>query len=118
MDIRIPNRLMVFSFLAVAVHLLGGCPSPTPVVPTVDATDASTGDDATPDGKGTVCARACATLKNLGCPEAEMVVDGDSCVDLCQKTQASRKFDMKPACILDAGSVEQLLKCGTVRCKK
>jgi hypothetical protein len=116
--LKIPNRLMGISLLVVAIHALGGCPSPTPVVPTVDATDASQGEDAALDSAGTQCARACANLKKLGCPEADMVTNGDSCVDLCQKAQNTGKFDMKPACVLDAGTKDALLKCGTVRCKK
>jgi hypothetical protein len=121
-DLRVPNRLMGGCLLVVAIHALGGCPAPAPVVPTVDATDAASdsGDDAAVvlDAAGTQCMRACATLKKLGCPEAETPDGGDTCVTLCQRAQDTRKFDMRPQCVSDAGSVEQLRACGTVRCKK
>lgn len=114
-NLRIPNRMMGICLLTVAIHALGGCPAPSPVVPQVSA---DAGEDAVLDSAGTQCARACANLKSLGCPESETPTGGDSCVDLCQKAQKSGKFDMKPQCVLDAGSVEQLRACGTVRCKK
>jgi len=117
---RVPNRMMGACLLVVAIHALGGCPSPAPVVPTVDATDAAIviDDAAVLDATGTQCMRACATLKKLGCPEAETPDGGDTCVALCQRAQDTKKFDMRPQCVSDAGSVEQLRACGTVRCKK
>ena len=118
MDTRVPNRLMIISLAVVALHVLGGCPRPSPVVPQVDADG---GDDAgmdAPDEASLVCAKACAALKKIGCPEAETTPKGDSCVVVCNHTQASKKFDMKPACLAKAETVGDVQFCGTVRCLK
>jgi hypothetical protein len=118
----VAKKFMYACGLICLVHSLGGCPAQPPVVPPVpDASDASvaaiadSGEDM--DGASATCSNACANLKKLGCPEANTLPGGDTCVVLCQKTQASGKFDMKPSCVSKAKDVAGLKACGTVRCK-
>jgi len=97
-----------------AIALAGGCQRPAnpPIVDTDAATpvvDAST---------GTACELACARLGSLGCPEAEALPGGKSCVVLCADAEESGKFSLRPDCVADAGTVADVRVCGTVRCMR
>ena len=80
----------------------------------VDATDAEAMDGA----KRSACARACAVLTALKCPEAEAPPGGDPCSVVCQRTEDAKKISLKPLCVADAKTVEAVRACGTVRCKR
>jgi len=80
-------------------------PAPTPApVPTVapDAAPAPVG------GYAVVCGH----LAALGCPEGA----NPSCATLIGKVQDASLGDLKPACLLAAGTVKAVQACGTVAC--
>lgn len=110
-----------------AYSTLGCPPTPSPVTPTNDASDAAlpiltdaTGplapDDADAAGSKSACARACVKLASLGCPEAQTPEGGLSCSLVCSNADANGHFDLKPACIAAAKDVAAVRKCGSVRC--
>lgn len=126
----VAKKFMYACVLIVAVHSLGGCPARPPVNPNgPDASDASvdadvndaSADASLDDGSDSVsatCARSCKNLQKFGCPEGNTPDGGDSCVVLCQKTQNSGKFDLKPSCISKAVDMAGIKACKSVRCMK
>ncbi len=105
--------------LLVAVSL-AGCPKPSPVPNTPDASDAGPDPtDADPDelldGGAPVCVTACARLRRLGCPEGSPK-GGDTCVQTCERAAAKHTVDLKPACVAKAKSQNAVRECGTVTC--
>lgn len=143
---RAPNLLMILSLGSLLAYACVGCPPhPLPVAPDgsqdasgdvqapeppADAVDASTGlqdaaTDALDDPDGNVdaaryasCAKACANLGKLGCPEAATVDGGDSCYAVCAHAVTSHKFDFKAACLTAAKSAAEAKACGSVRCAR
>ena len=80
-------------------------PAPTPApVPTVAP------DAAPPPASGYVA--VCQHLGALGCPEGA----NPSCATLIGKVQDASLGDLKPACLLAAGTVKAVQACGTVAC--
>ena len=115
------SRHLVIALVLIVVFV--GCPT-TPAFPpqVADAApwgyeDGSTGPNG-PKPAHPVCDRACVNLRALGCPEGTPVTGGDSCEDVCARSDLSGHFSIKPQCLADSGSVEQLRACGTVRCQK
>ncbi len=85
--------------------LVGSCrPSTVPPPDVVDDADAD-------DARSSPCARACARLRALGCPEGDRSRSGASCVDVCQNAGAL----VDPACVARASTVEAVHTCN-VRC--
>lgn len=109
------NAAMGASVGIVVAHFIGGCPQPSPKPPPNDASDAAPLPDSGPSAP---CEAACAKLAALGCPEADTLDGGKSCAQLCLDSEASGKFNLKPACVAGAQTVEQVRACGTVRCGK
>lgn len=99
--------MKLVSFIALAAAGCSSHPSPPPAAATPDASDAG----------GSICAAACARLDALGCPEAHPPV-GDSCVNVCNHTETTKVFDLKPACIANAQTVDAVHACGTVVCAR
>jgi hypothetical protein len=62
------------------------------------------------------CPAACASLRDLGCPEGQPSAAGTSCEDICARTESSGMFDLHPACVAGARSVADARACG-VRCQ-
>lgn len=97
--------------------VLLGCPPPSPVNPSPDATDGASPPSPVPlDGASLTsdCSGACTFLRSLGCPEGFGVDGGDTCEVTCNRAQGP--FDMKPSCISHAGTLEAVRACGTVAC--
>jgi hypothetical protein len=101
------------------VVLLAACtPAVTPPlpdgsvpVPTVSSVPVPVPPNLTQD-----CAGACTVLASYGCPEANGVDGGDSCVVTCNRAQGGL-FDMKPLCIVNNSStIANVRMCGTVTC--
>jgi hypothetical protein len=128
------RRLRRLSVLAVgAVMLAGllalvGCPPPfAPDLQHADAADGSypqgVGDPADADDPAIeaaaypTCARACAALKRLGCPEAERPDGGGTCYAVCAQAEASGKFGLRPSCVAASKSLVDVRACGSVRCQ-
>jgi hypothetical protein len=63
-----------------------------------------------------LCAQACARMNSLSCPEANPRDSGDTCEQVCDHTIDSGLFDMKPACLAAAQTLDDLHACGTVVC--
>jgi hypothetical protein len=63
-----------------------------------------------------MCAKACANLATLGCPEARRVDGGQTCYAVCVHTEETHKFDLKPTCLAAAKTVAEAKACGSVRC--
>lgn len=110
---------MKIFYALLATLIVMGCPIPEPKPPVVNP-DAS--QDASEDAMDSslrypVCAKACEKLAILGCPEAMPMDAGKSCYLLCADATESKKFDLKPACIADSKSIDDVKACGTVRCK-
>lgn len=111
-----PVNIVMGGALAIfAVYLMGGCPTPAPKPPIVDASDAALEDAVV---RNPSCASACEQLAKLGCPEGRTLDGGKSCLHVCEDAEASGKFSLKPACVIGAQTIEQLRLCGTVRCQK
>ncbi len=105
------SRIIAFVFPV----LLLACP-PTAVVPTTDA-DASTVDagvlyDAP---RFSSCHNACEVVIKF-CPHEAAFENNAACEKVCEHTQETKTFDMKPACLAVARSVAEVRACGTVRC--
>lgn len=62
-------------------------------------------------GRQSACEAGCANIVALGCPEGS-----GNCVDVCEKATALNFHNTNPICWLDAGSIDDLNKCG-VRCR-
>jgi hypothetical protein len=85
----------------------------------VDAgADASNGETVDGAKRLTACDHACANLEKFHCPESLTPTNGDTCTVVCQRAEATGKLSLKPACVADAGTVEAIRACGTVRCQK
>lgn len=68
------------------------------------------------DAAAPACLLACARLRELGCPEAERPDGGESCYQTCARLELGGHFSLRPACVSDAGTVDRVRTCGTVRC--
>jgi hypothetical protein len=134
------NLVMLAALGTLLAYACVGCPPhPQPVVPDssqdasadagaalppTDAQDASTGalDAGDPDGgdldaaRYPACAKACATLGKLGCPEAATVDGGQSCYAVCGHAAETKKFDFKAPCLATAKTIADAKACGSVRC--
>lgn len=62
------------------------------------------------------CGRACAQLRELGCPEGAASTTGVSCYRVC--VHASQLKSLRPSCVAGAKSVDAVRACGTVRCAR
>ncbi len=109
-------------FLLFALLPLLAC-TPARYSPDADVDAAQQGDasardgvarpsDAAADVAPDLAARACANLRACGCPEG---LD-PTCSDVLRHA-ALGTFDMKAACIADAGTRDAVRACGTVRCR-
>ncbi len=113
------KKLSIATLLTLCVLLCWSCtttPAPAPGgVASASSADAGpiAPDDDIASTRGT-CARACANLAKLGCPEATITDGGLSCQQVCE--HAVGLFDMKPGCLVDAKSRAQVIHCGTVKC--
>lgn len=112
---------------ALFATLLAGCPVTPPEPPHVEVGDGGSyppgpmdpvdAEDPPPESANyPVCARACANLKRLGCPEAERPDGGRTCYAVCADAEKSGKFPLKPICIATAKDVVDVKSCKTVRC--
>ena len=110
--------------LSIAALMLGCPPAPDP--PHVESTDggyppgpADSADAEDPPielATFPICAKACASLKRLGCPEAERPDGGSTCYAICAKAETSGKFGLRPSCVAGAKSIVELRGCASVRC--
>lgn len=109
------------AFVAVAyVALLAvtqGCP-PAPEPPHTDPNDGGEDGEDPPVESATfpICAKACATLKRLGCPEADRPDGGSTCYAVCAKAERSGKFGLRPSCVAVSKSQADVKACGSIRC--
>lgn len=102
-----------------------GCPLP-PEPPQGDVTDggyppgpldsADTEDPPVELATFPICAKACAALKRLGCPEAERPDGGSTCYAVCAKAEKSGKFGLRPNCVAASKTITDVKACGTIRC--
>lgn len=123
-------KLLPLVTLAVCA-LLSACPPPSPSPMPPDAADSAPADvvdasasappdsaplvDATPaaDASPDVCARACAQLRALACPEGARA----NCESACRDDQAlGVAAQLHPDCVVDAGTKTALTKCN-IRCR-
>lgn len=120
------GRLLVLPLLAAA---LAACP-PTQGPKTVtvvcydpDAGEAGLVEDlpfeadqsAEAAGRATPCARACASLSLLHCPESRQKTGGFTCIEACSKLVKISTFD--PECVARAKAVAAVRQCPQVVCK-
>ena len=124
MNLRPVNAMLGASLATFLAYSLVACPPPIPKPPPIDAADASESVDAG-ESESNVdasrfpsCVSACAKMKSLGCPEAETPDGGKTCYRLCADAEASKKFNLKPACIAGCGDIACVRGCGSVRCLK
>jgi hypothetical protein len=94
-------------------------PRPAPAIldagtgfPVLDASPPVPDDNAVPQ-----CKTACATLAQLGCPEAKTVLGGKTCYRVCADAEASG-VSLNPTCIGAAKDITAVRACKTVRCQK
>lgn len=124
------------SYKATRVALLGALlfacspsPPPNPPVPYAPGedggypitTEPDSADNEDPEpgkGKFPACSKACAKLKELGCPEGERKKGEKTCYALCRDAEDSGKYTLKPQCVADASSVDSVRACKTVKCAK
>ena len=134
--ISIPlRRPLALGLLAIAFAACAGCPPPNPQPPGPgDGGPGDAADDSMPSPPAPVppappapvdaapgpspqsdCARACANLVRLGCPEGS--TQGAGCTATCTKAQAEQLTDFKPACLAAAADVTALRAChAPVKC--
>lgn len=122
------RALPVLAFLALAFFGLAeltACPPPADP-PHAEATDgyppgpsdpADAEDPPIETATFPICAKACAALKRLGCPEAERPDGGSTCYALCAKAEASGKFGLRPSCVAASKTQADTRACGTIRCQ-
>ena len=80
-----------------ALFLLVGCPHfVTPVIPIPN-------DDAQ-------CPAACKHLRDLGCPDGEILADGTTCEKFCSDTQKNG-HDLNPGCLAGITTCADQAKC-------
>jgi hypothetical protein len=115
---RIRRRIKSFATLLVAAIALAcmapvciPVPSPAPLPDASLPADAST-PDVDMDAAATPCARACARLASLGCPEM-----GAACVQTCQHLVVTNLTPFSPDCVIAAETIETVRKCPAVRCR-
>lgn len=91
------------------VFTVAACASctPSPVPPTSDA--GSVGDAPAKPSTEVACALACSNLSALGCREG--AADA-GCSATCALHQTKHTADLRPWCVLDAGSAEAVNACG------
>lgn len=65
-----------------------------------------------------VCKSACDNLKKLGCIESKQLDGGQDCYSICAHAESTRKFDLHPACVANAKTVDAVRACGPIRCGK
>lgn len=100
---------MIRTALFLAMLVIPGCPS-APAAPDSGDADASF----EPAEAASSCAKACKNLAALGCSEGAAA----DCTVTCQRTQAARLTDLKPACLSTAKTKAGARACGpAVACK-
>ena len=109
-----------------AVFAVPACCEPPPpktvVVTCIEGGDAGTPEsfdaDQSPEALSlkSPCARACANLAKLGCPESFKLPAGKTCVETCKDIAAMSSFN--PACVERAKTVDEVRKCPQLSCKK
>lgn len=67
-------------------------------------------------GLSTPCAKACANLAKLGCPESAKLPGGKTCVETCKSIAPISSYD--PECVAKATTVATVRKCPSVRCQE
>lgn len=119
------STFMGIVLVAFFAYSLGGCPTPPapkpPPCPADVHLDTDSGiEEPKEDGAATfpACVRACAKLKEFGCPEAETLQGGRTCYAVCAFAEASKKETLGPGCVADARNVAEVRACKTVRCMK
>lgn len=119
------DKLFFTLFLTSATFaLLTACPKPEPVTPIpADVFESGLPSDSEdpPPGRALFpeCARACATLVKLGCPEGTRPDGGKTCYAVCADSQRNPGMSpLQPSCVGNAVDVSGVRACGTVRCAK
>lgn len=137
---RPASTLLGTSLVVFLIYSLGGCPTPTPVPPVFEASDATADapsvvvlsdaslfDVSLYDAEDTptedtalspACVKACKRLAEWGCPEAKKPDGGKTCYQVCSEAELSGKFSLKPQCVANATTLVELKACKTVRCMK
>ena len=99
---------IITATLALTGALLVACPAckPSTFTPGPDAAGAA------PPGQPSIaeaCSLSCAALASLGCKEG--AADA-GCVDVCVAIQSQHTADLRPWCVMDAGSADAVNACG------
>lgn len=118
-------------FLTAFACLAPACPPPAPVPPEPDVvvTDAApapapshdAGPEAGLDASGRdagppdACTRACASLRALGCPEADDIF---ACLDACRVGRGVLFADKVVTCWASATTAPGVRACGSMRCAR
>lgn len=110
------------ALLLLVTALVAGCPQEPPprTVVVVCNDDSGVAEDFSLDrseealGLSTPCAKACANLSKLGCPESARLPGGKTCVETCKAIAPVSSYD--PDCVIKAKSVDAVRKCPSVRC--
>ena len=63
------------------------------------------------------CARACARLQTLKCPDGFARPGEDSCYVTCKRAENTGKIDFHLDCVIAASSQAAVRKCGSYRCQ-
>lgn len=87
--------------------ILVGCPSPGPVMPTPDASDASTRSDA--PATGDLGTQVCDHLAVIGCKQPP------TCATTFNRVEG-KLTELKPKCLLAASNALEANTCGSIRC--
>lgn len=66
-------------------------------------------------GEGAACGPGCDRAASLGCSEGKASPGGIPCKDVCERAVTTHFRNVHPGCWVDAGSVDDLKKCG-LRC--
>lgn len=108
--IRKPLIFALFAFFA--------C---TPAEPPRCAPIPTTYEDAGPSGDEVMnaaspCAKACANLRVLGCPEGAKPTGGKACYEVCEEDQRASSKTLRVGCVSSAKTRLDVLSCG-VRCE-
>ena len=97
-------------------RLFGQAPAQALLLALLSCSPAVTTDPTPDDGVDRVCAKACANLRRLDCPEGDAPDGGRSCESVCEQARASHRIDLKPLCLASAKTREAARACGTVAC--
>ncbi len=63
------------------------------------------------------CAKACANLQTLKCPDGFRREGEDSCYVVCRRATESGKIDFKLDCVIAAKSQDEVRSCKSYQCR-